>query len=76
LYSTSARIETWPHGARYEGEYHMDRRNGQGTYWYADGRSYSGEYKDDRPNGQGKQTDSDGSVLYDGEWNLGEFING
>jgi hypothetical protein len=54
----------------------MDRRNGQGKYWYADGRCYSGEYKDDRPNGQGKQTDSDGSVLYDGEWNLGEFING
>ena len=67
-------IETWPHGAKYEGEYQKDRRNGHGVYHYPDGRRYEGEYKDDRPNGQGTQTGADRSILYDGLWLMGEFI--
>jgi hypothetical protein len=70
------RIETWPRGARYEGEYHRDQRNGLGEYTYPDGRRYCGEYKDDRLHGQGVQTDSDGIVLYEGQWTMGEFFNG
>jgi len=69
-------IETWPRGARYEGEYHRDQRNGLGEYLYPDGRRYTGEYKDDRLHGQGVQTSSDGTVLYEGQWTMGEFING
>jgi hypothetical protein len=47
---------------------------GHGVYHYPDGRCYSGEYKDDRPNGKGIQTGSDGTILYDGQWTMGEFI--
>jgi hypothetical protein len=31
-------------------------------------------YHDDRPHGYGKMTTADGTVLYDGMWQLGEFI--
>ena len=98
-------IETWPHGAKYEGEYHQDQRNGmcycrfrlfessairksstnllvflfsnsgRGAYNYPDGRRYEGEYQADRPHGIGRQIAADGSVLYDGQWNMGEFID-
>jgi len=46
------------------------------TYHYPDGRIYSGAYKDDRPNGHGTQTNADGTILYDGDWGMGEFIGG
>ena len=49
---------------------------GMGEYLYPDGRRYTGEYKDDRIHGQGIQTASDGQVLYEGKWTMGEFING
>ena len=65
---------TWPYGAKYEGEYEKDRRNGAGMYVYADGRTYKGEYKDDRPHGYGTEYTKDGSVLYDGVWQFGEFV--
>ena len=42
------RIETWPNGARYEGEYHNDLMHGKGTFWYPDGRRFSGEFKQGR----------------------------
>jgi len=76
----STRIETWPSGARFEGEYKDDQRNGHGTYWYADGRCHKGEYKDDvmivkddhlRNN---STTSSEGTMLT--EWRSGEFIKG
>lgn len=70
------RIETWPSGARFEGEYRDDRRNGQGSYWYADGRCYQGEYQDDKPVGEGRRKGSDGSIVTIEDWNAGEFING
>jgi hypothetical protein len=42
------RIETWPNGARYEGEYQNDLMHGKGTFWYSDGRRFSGEFKEGR----------------------------
>jgi hypothetical protein len=35
------------------GEFKDDKRNGQGTYTFANGDIYVGEYKDDKRNGQG-----------------------
>jgi hypothetical protein len=67
-------ILTWPYGANYVGQFMNDKRNGTGVYTYADGRCYTGTYKDDRPHGYGKMTTSDGTALYDGMWQLGEFI--
>ena len=65
---------TWPYGAHYQGEFAQDKRNGVGQYMHADGRSYTGNYKDDRPHGQGVLVAKDGTVLYDGNWELGEFL--
>jgi hypothetical protein len=67
-------ILTWPYGANYIGQFLDDKRNGEGVYTYSDGRCYNGTYKDDRPHGYGKMTTSDGAILYDGMWQLGEFI--
>jgi hypothetical protein len=69
------RIETWPSGARFEGEYRDDRRNGQGTYWYADGRCYRGEYEDDVMVGEGRRKNSDGKIVTSSDWKSGDFIN-
>jgi len=67
-------IMTWPHGAHYRGEFVDDKRTGQGKYVYSDGRSYEGAYRDDRPHGYGVLKSSDGSVVYDGHWENGEFL--
>jgi hypothetical protein len=67
-------ILTWPYGAHYVGQFVHDKRHGEGIYTYPDKRCYTGAYHDDRPHGYGKMTSADGTVLYDGMWQLGEFI--
>jgi hypothetical protein len=67
-------VLTWPYGAYYEGQFADDKRNGEGRYCYADGRCYTGTYKDDRPHGYGIMKAEDGTIIYDGFWQLGEFI--
>jgi hypothetical protein len=67
-------IMTWPYGAHYQGEYAHDKRNGQGTYVYADGRCYMGEYRDEKPHGYGQLKAADGTIIYDGAWEFGEYL--
>lgn len=67
-------VLTWPYGAHYTGQFVEDKRNGEGVYCYADGRCYTGTYRDDRPHGYGVMKAADGAILYDGMWQLGEFI--
>lgn len=67
-------VLTWPYGAHYSGQFSNDKRNGQGVYCYADGRCYTGMYLDDRPHGYGIMKTADGVVVYDGMWQLGEFL--
>jgi hypothetical protein len=67
-------VLTWPYGAHYEGQFVNNKRNGEGRYCYADGRVYTGNYKDDRPHGYGIMKAEDGTIIYDGTWQLGEFI--
>jgi hypothetical protein len=45
------------------------------VYHYPDGRQYKGEYLDDRPDGLGTEVAPDGSILYDGLWKAGEFVD-
>jgi hypothetical protein len=52
----------------------MFRFLGKGCYTYPDGIQFDGIYKDNEPDGNGTQTSSDGSVLHDGEWSMGEFL--
>lgn len=68
-------VLTWPYGAHYAGHFVHDKRNGEGQYCYADGRCYTGTYRDDRPHGYGVlKAAADGAIIYDGMWQLGEFI--
>jgi hypothetical protein len=67
-------IMTWPYGAHYQGEYAHDKRNGQGTYIYADGRCYMGEHCDEKPHGYGQLKAADGTIIYDGAWEFGEYL--
>ena len=48
---------------------------GEGVYHYPDGRCYRGEYLDDRPDGLGTEIAADGTILYDGHWSAGEFVD-
>ena len=66
-------IFTWPYGAKYEGEYMANKRNGHGVYVHADGRTYTGEYANDRPHGRGVLTDAKGTVIHEGNWKEGQF---
>jgi hypothetical protein len=67
-------VMTWPYGANYQGEYANDKRNGQGIYVYADGRCYTGEYRDERCHGYGQLKATDGTIIYDGAWEFGEYL--
>ena len=37
-------METWPDGAKYEGEYKEGKKNGKGTLNFADGSKYIGDF--------------------------------
>ena len=56
-----------PMADKYVGEFKDGKRNGQGTYTYANGNKYVGEFKDDKRNGQGTFTYANGDKY------VGEF---
>ncbi|MCY4451206.1 MAG: peptidoglycan-binding protein [Immundisolibacterales bacterium] len=58
----------------YEGGYREGKRNGLGTYTWADGDRYEGEYRDGKEDGHGIWTAAGGD-RYEGEWRAG-FQNG
>ena len=60
-------------GDKYVGEYRDGQRNGQGTYTYADGKKDAGSYKNGALHGYAVRYDSDGTILMQGIWKLGEF---
>mmetsp|Transcript_8362 Transcript_8362/g.8280 ORF Transcript_8362/g.8280 Transcript_8362/m.8280 type:complete len:631 (-) Transcript_8362:22-1914(-) len=47
---------------RYVGQWAFGKRNGQGTFYYANGSKYEGSWVDDLKSGQGTMTFEDGSV--------------
>ncbi len=53
----------------YFGEFKLGKRDGEGTYYFNDGRSYAGEWKNDLEHGRGKH------VFLNGEY-VGEFQYG
>ena len=59
-------------GSHYEGEVRDGKRNGQGTFIWANGSHYEGEWRNDRPHGQGILTMGDGR-RYEGQWRNGCF---
>lgn len=63
-------METWLDGMRYEGEFHDDKRHGQGVMRWPDGSSYNVSWQADLPHGRGVFTDPDGRS-FEGEWHNG-----
>jgi hypothetical protein len=35
-------VQVWPDGAKYEGEWRLNKANGKGKFWHADGDVYEG----------------------------------
>ena len=67
--SNGQRTSTWNDKTKYFGEYKDNKRNGQGTFTYFDGK-YLGEWKDGDSDGQGTKTWSSGNK-YVGSWKNG-----
>ena len=47
-------VETWPDGARYEGNYLEGKKHGKGQFKWADGSTYFGDFQDNNIHGFGK----------------------
>ena len=47
-------METWPDGARYEGDYMNGKKHGQGHFIWADKSVYVGHFYDNNIHGKGK----------------------
>lgn len=46
-------IYTWPNGARYEGDWKNNKREGRGKMFGSDGKNYEGDFKDNKKEGFG-----------------------
>lgn len=57
----------------YEGSYLNDKKNGQGTKYFSDGK-YVGEFKDNLLHGNGKFYDKSGKLIYEGQFKDGEKV--
>ena len=68
---TTYKIQTYPDGSKYAGEFKNGKRHGKGTKTYSDGMKYVGKQKDGFEHGKGSRTYSDGDemkdVIIDGE---------
>ncbi len=57
---------------RYKGEFRENKKQGKGTYIWANGNRYEGDFVDDEPSGRGKFTFASGDQ-YEGEYSKGAF---
>ena len=46
-------MESWPDGAKYEGQYGDGKKHGRGKLTFADGSYYDGEFEDNEISGKG-----------------------
>ena len=68
--SGDGRLVRWNAGTlvyEYEGQMRDGRRNGRGTFTYADGNRYEGEFRDGKIHGRGTYAWANGE-RYKGEW--------
>lgn len=57
---------------RYTGDFRENKKQGKGTYIWANGNRYEGDFVDDEPSGRGKFSFSSGDQ-YEGEYSKGAF---
>ena len=65
IYGSDGKLE-------YVGEVKNGKRNGQGTYYYADGCKYEGQWKEDKKHGQGALYFANGNK-YVGQFKEGQY---
>ena len=66
--------KTDPSGTRYVGEFRGGKRNGQGTFIFANGNKYVGEWMEDKYNGLGAIYASTGAPILEGIWSDDRFV--
>ena len=54
-------------GARYEGEFKQNQRDGKGEVREPSGAQYTGHFKAGQPHGHGRRVEANGDV-YVGDW--------
>eukprot|EP00442_Polarella_glacialis_P036644 CAMPEP_0115112738 /NCGR_PEP_ID=MMETSP0227-20121206/40872_1 /TAXON_ID=89957 /ORGANISM="Polarella glacialis, Strain CCMP 1383" /LENGTH=382 /DNA_ID=CAMNT_0002512469 /DNA_START=72 /DNA_END=1216 /DNA_ORIENTATION=+ len=59
---------------RYTGQWNWGKRDGKGTFYYANGAYYHGEWQDHVKQGQGRHTFDDGQV-YEGLFEADKMVN-
>ena len=64
-------VETYPSGARYEGDFRNGKYHGVGTYTWPNGQTYAGEWVNHLYHGKGVMKAPNGAS-YDGEWLSGK----
>lgn len=57
----------------YKGQFLHNERSGQGEAVYCSGKKFVGQWKNDERCGVGKLYEKDGGVIYEGEWQDGEY---
>jgi hypothetical protein len=65
---------TWSDGGKHVGQFKDNQRNGQGTFTFADGKKYVGQYSNDKRNGLGTLYSPNGTILQQGLWRDGNFV--
>ncbi|EGD78670.1 morn repeat protein [Salpingoeca rosetta] len=68
--TTSMGVYQFKNGARYEGAYVQNKKDGEGTFYFPDGSKYEGQFKADLRHGFGTYTYPNGDT-YEGEWEEG-----
>jgi hypothetical protein len=61
-------------GGSYKGGYLEGKANGKGEFTNSDGSRYLGDYLNGKRNGSGKEYAANGSILKEGEWSNGVFV--
>jgi hypothetical protein len=60
-------------GSKYVGEFMNGKKNGQGTFTWADGAKYIGGWMDGKMHGQGTFTKADGAI-FKGLFKNGKYV--
>ena len=66
--------KTDPSGTEYVGEFKGGKRNGQGTFIFANGNKYVGKWIEDKYNGLGAIYSSTGAAILEGIWSEDRFV--
>ena len=68
-------VMTFASGVKYDGNWKNGKMDGKGTMTFLNGIKFIGEYKENKQHGQGVLSRADGSIVQQGVWESGKFID-